>query len=223
MKAADFQQNRANFEAMRKKDPGMNQVAMWVAYNHDRELSLFTQGKPAKVVAARITALAAAVEKAVVSAGLELEMAKFFVPEIKDFDFVLQMNPKWTNLASSSRVQKPKSKFKNLQQEREDIKPQDMAKLSLDPVSAFVKEISDIYRYSILFFYGTEGVGAGHVGGVWHPHNSRHWKANLGYSSIPKKDEDSEEINATINKTAILNEISRIGAELVSKVIVNRA
>jgi U3 small nucleolar RNA-associated protein 22 len=66
MKSADFQVIRTRFEAVRKTDPAMNQFTMFVATNYDQDRSLWTEGRPAKVVAARITTLAGAVVAAAI-------------------------------------------------------------------------------------------------------------------------------------------------------------
>ncbi|KAF8543045.1 Nrap protein [Trichophaea hybrida] len=216
MKADDFTEIRTNFEAMRKKDPAMNHVAMFVASNHDRIHSLWTEGnRPRKVVAARITALARAVDETVKRSSLELGVQKLFALGTGDFDFVLQLNQKYvTRKGKKQHIEK----FKNLQIEEEGVTAEDIARLSFDPCADYVEEISSIYKNSIIFFHGPSQPV---VGGVWIPCNVRKWKPGLGYSTVPVVGGD-EDLNVALNKHAILNEISRIGGELVSKVVVNR-
>jgi len=140
MKADDFAEIRSNFEMMRKKDPAMNHVAMFVASSHDRTLSLWTEGnRPRKVVAARITALAMAVDEAVKRSSLELEMQKLFALGTRDFDFVLQLNPKY--IARKGKKQHVE-KYKNLQIDVEGVTAEDIARLSFDPCTDYVEEIS---------------------------------------------------------------------------------
>jgi len=216
MKADDFAEIRSNFEIMRKKDPAMNHVAMFVASSHDRTLSLWTEGnRPRKVVAARITALAMAVDEAVKRSSLELEIQKLFALGTRDFDFVLQLNPKY--IARKGKKQHVE-KYKNLQIDVEGVTAEDIARLSFDPCTDYVEEISSMYKNSVIFFHGLEQPV---VGGVWIPFNARKWKPGLGYSTVPVTGGD-EDLNVALNKHAILNEISRVGGELVSKVVVNR-
>ena len=215
LKTEDFSKIRDNFTSTRAhSDPAMNHVAMWVASNHDREQSLWTTGnRPAKVVAARITALARA-------ARSQLEPKILFSPATADFDFVLSLSPRFIRGSSGKRSS---TKFKNLEQPGE-VAADDIVRLSFDPAGAFVDEISVLYNGTIIFFSSpTTPV----VGGVWAPSSARKWKAELGYSSIPmggKKGGDGEgEIQVKLNKEGILNEICRIGGELVSELVVNRA
>jgi U3 small nucleolar RNA-associated protein 22 len=59
---------------------------------------------------------------------------------------------------------------------------------------------------------------------VWIPTNPRKWKPNVGFSSLPMPKEDDEEGELTVglNKAAVLNEVARIGGELVKGITVNR-
>lgn len=145
MKADEFATIRENFDAVRKQDPGMNHIAMFLACNHDRADSLWTEGNhPQKVVAARLTALARAADAAVKAAGLDLDINRLFVVESADFDFVLCLNAKLAVLGGV-RGKKPKAeaaKFRNLQVEEEGVTAEDLGKLSFDPCTEFVKEIS---------------------------------------------------------------------------------
>lgn len=151
MKADDFAGIRANFDAMRDKDPVMNRVAMFVASNHDRAHSLWTEGnRPPKVVAARMTALTRAADAAAKkkAGGLELEVHELFAVATGDFDFVLHLNPKYATPPA-----KKVEKYKNLQLEQEErgITAEDIARLSFDPCSDFVDEIS-VFITLLLFF-----------------------------------------------------------------------
>ena len=60
------------------------------------------------------------------------------------------------------------------------------------------------------------------IGGVWCPHSTKNWKPYIGYSTIPRtkksNDGDSKKVETTLNKGAILNEIARIGGDIVTKV-----
>ncbi|KAI5855226.1 Nrap protein [Tricharina praecox] len=220
LKSEDFTKIRENFTNTRTHtDPAMNHVAMWVASNHDREHSLWTTGnRPAKVVAARITALARA-------ARSHLDGKILFSPETAEFDFVLDLNPRFVRGSGVKKSSSSTTKFKNLEQSGE-VTAEDLGRLGFDPVGAFVEEISTLYSGTVIFFSSPSWPV---VGGVWAPSTARKWKAELGYSSIPvaaKKAQEEQEdgdVQVKLNKDAILNEIARIGGELVSRVVVNRA
>lgn len=63
------------FEAWRKIDPGMNHVALLVASKLDLHGIAWTERKPSKVVAARMTSLARSACRAASEGGLKLEPA----------------------------------------------------------------------------------------------------------------------------------------------------
>lgn len=219
LKTDDFNEIRANFEAMRKKDPAMNHVAMFATSNHDRVSSLWTEGnRPQKVVAARITALSRAVDEAVKTQGLELDVSKIFAQSTKDFDFVVRLEQKFV----VRRREKKKAEFKNLAVDDEGVSAEDIARLSFNPAKDFVEEMRQVYTGSVVFFYGPQ---QNVVGGIWVPQGVRKWKPGLGYNTIQvkgKKGEEEQEVMVGVNKKAILNEIERIGGELVKGVVVNR-
>lgn len=212
LKSDDIAKIRESFTSTRAHtDPAMNHVAMWIASNHDREHSLWTTGnRPAKVVAARITALARA-------ATSQLEPEILFSPATTDFDFVLSLNPRFIRGSGKKSFT---TKFKNLEQPGE-VTAEDLSRLSFDPAGAFVDEISALYSGTIIFF---SSPSAPVVGGVWAPNTGRKWKAELGWSSIPvgEKGDEEGEVQIRLNKEGILNEIGRIGGELVRGMVVNR-
>ena len=70
-----------------------------------------------------------------------------------------------------------------------------------------------------------DGDGGDVVAGLWHPANTarRKWKVRMGYSSVPVAGaSDDDDVQADVNKEAILAEMARLGGELVRKVDVNR-
>jgi len=94
------------------------------------------------------------------------------------------------------------------------------------------------YSTSLVFFHGSPSTPI--IGALWAPHTAtvRPWKVNLPYSTIPvpgcekhgksaENDEEGAEIGEpqgalVINKPAILNEIARLGGDLVEWIQVNR-
>ena len=97
-----------------------------------------------------------------------------------------------------------------------------------------------IYTTSLVFFHGSTSTPT--IGALWAPHTSavRPWKVNLPYSTTPiangqnkdkKNHSNDEEAQGeelqndqgmlAINKSAILNEIARLGGELVERIEVN--
>lgn len=136
---SDVEKIIGKFDTLRKSDPALNRVVLFAASNHDQEGTIWTENGPAKVVAARMTALARSTWEGIKNGGLAVNIRDFFVPSLKDYDFVLHLNPSFT--AAGIRGKKPQSKFKNLQKQ-EMITGQDIAKLALDPVEMFLSELS---------------------------------------------------------------------------------
>jgi hypothetical protein len=59
-----------------------------------------------------------------------------FVPSLKEYDFVLRLEPRFT----ASKLRPKASKFKNLQ--KQEATDQDIAKMGLNVVDAFLEELS---------------------------------------------------------------------------------
>ncbi|KXT00773.1 hypothetical protein AC578_2944 [Pseudocercospora eumusae] len=213
LKQADMQTIRTNLEAWRKLDPAMNRVALFAASNLDHDGTTWTDGTPAKVVAGRMTALAKAACAEVAEKQLELDPASLFSSPLSDFDFVLHLNP--TFIAGKTRKSSTSiPTFKNL--ELDTIADTDL--IGFDPVKSFLTELESVYGSAILFFYGASERSV--ITALWSPLTARRsWKVNLAYSTIPVKAEsDDGDVQADLNKTAILAEISRLGGDLIEKV-----
>lgn len=216
LKQADVQGLQTTFEAWRKLDPSLNRVVLFAASNVDQEGTTWTDGRPAKVIAARMTALAKAACAEVDEKHLAIEPSGLFASSLGDFDFVLHLDP------TISGGQKRKgtgngTAFKNLELATLD----DSSLTGLDPISSFLAELEDIYGSAILFFSG--GAERSVIAGLWSPQTApRSWKVNLAYSTVPTKAPKVDEIKAEVNKAAILAEIARLGGDMVERVEVNR-
>lgn len=209
LKQADLQAITTNFEAWRKLDPSLNRIALFAASNVDRDGTTYTDGRPAKVVAGRMTALARAACAEIAEKGLSLDTLSLFSSPLEDFDFVL-------HLASSSKTQKSTTTFKNLSL---DI-TEDCSLIGFDAISDLLHDLEAQYGSAILFFSG------GHertiIGGLWSPLTARRaWKVNLAYSTVPMKGagtDGEDDAQAEINKTAVLAEIARLGGDLIGRI-----
>ncbi|PWW76794.1 Nrap protein [Tuber magnatum] len=188
------------FSATRASDPAMNRYAMVIPTEYDPTGTTFTESGPRKVVAARVTALA----RSAVSASFK----DMFISSTKDYDFVIHIEPRYTLPSVRSKG----SKFKNLQ--KTEMTSQDIAKLGLNVPEAFANELNEIYGDTIVFF--TDG---DIIAGLWNPSSvsGRRWKVNIPYSTIPLVRGNDEEV-LTLNKKSILNEISRLGGEILAKI-----
>ncbi|KAF2723477.1 Nrap protein [Polychaeton citri CBS 116435] len=214
LKQQDARGIQTRFEAWRKLDPAMNRVCLFVASNVDPEGSTYTDGKPAKVVAGRATALAKAACDEAESKGFDLEPTALFSSPLEDFDIVLHLNPQTVG-GAQGRKQKPV--FKNLELATLD----DTSTIGFEPAASFVEELERTYGHAVLFFHGSKERSV--VTGLWSPQTApRSWKVNLAYSSIAMEGKGGEDVQAVANKQAMLSEMARLGGELVKTIQVNR-
>ncbi|RHZ52197.1 hypothetical protein CDV55_103690 [Aspergillus turcosus] len=207
---------RTRFAAWRKIDPAMNNVALFVASDIDTDGISWTQYEmPSKVVAARMSSLAKAAVKLMREKGHALDVSDLFHTSLAPYDFILSLRSKALTevLASSSR-------FKNLQQQ---VIPERADKLTV--VRAFVSELQACFNPNIMFFHGDEQCDV--IAGLWNPHTvkPKNWSLKMTYSTLPValvKPEVKGSEDVYINQTAILNEISRLGAHLIERIDVHK-
>ena len=215
LQQTELQAITTRFEAWRKLDPSLNRVVFFAASNVDQDGVSWTDGKPSKVVASRLTALARAAVSAVEQQKLGLEPASLFVSPVNDYDFVLHLSA--TATGRKRRSSKAAPAFKNLELETLN----DTSLVGYDAVNSFYSELETLYGSSVLFF--VNGTDKPVIAGLWNPQTApRSWKVNLSYSTIPVKTGAEDEVNAEINKEGILAEIARLGGDLITKIDVNR-
>ncbi|KAL4973248.1 Nrap protein [Aspergillus desertorum] len=205
---------RTRFAAWRSIDPAMNSVSMFVGSDVDPEGVTWTQYEmPPKVVAARICTLAKAVMKLVRGQGPRLNLSQLFLPALEPYDFVIHLHPKLLHKRSSSLV-----KFKNLSATTDPALPQKQT-----VVKAFVRDLQACFSPNILFFWASEQSNI--IAGLWNPQTlkQRNWSLGLAYSTMPETmSSPASETSVSINRMAMLNEISRLGLDMVSRVDVHK-
>ena len=103
--------------------------------------------------------------------------------------------------------------FKNLQVQE----PADKTLVGYNPVQSFVEELRTLYDSNLVFFYNEQGGPV--IAGLWNPQTGpRPWKTNLQYSTMPVTVQGEEDPQITINKTATLNDIARLGEDMISRI-----
>lgn len=236
MKSGDLERIQTRFEAWRRIDPAMNRVVLFAATNLDEEGTTWTdKTKPEKVVASRLTALAKAASQAVranddrlingINKHDNTENEDGFTPNtlfstnISDYDIVISVNPKHT--LSHSKSRKSNAQFKNLQAQQSGH--QEIASTPLPEL--FAQELLDIYGDSILWFWNPET--SENIVGLWNPivTGQRNWKVKAGWNSEPLRakrlsQEKSKEVDIKVNKDAVINEIRRLGGDLIKEIVV---
>jgi U3 small nucleolar RNA-associated protein 22 len=198
---------RTRFAAWRSIDPAMNSVSMFVGSDIDPDGVTWTQYEmPAKVVATRICTLAKAVTKVVQEQGPELDVSQLFIPALEPYDFIIHLSTKLQQNRSTAVA-----KFKNLKTSN------DPTRAGKDTVvKAFVRDLQACFSPNIIFFSGNEQSEV--IGGLWNPVTlkPKSWSLGLAYSTVPA------DATVSINRGAMLNEISRLGLGVVSSIEVQK-
>lgn len=195
------------FEAWRKIDPALNRVVLFAASNVDTDGTTWTDhARPAKVVAARMTALAKAAVAHVKDVGTNLELENLFVSSLDEYDLLIKLHPKYVKLGQPIKLSN--SGYKNLQS------AVDNDSVGFHPIKLFIADLEKCFGAALVLFWNENGGDV--VAGLWNPQtDGRGWKLKLGYSSVPTVQEKDGEVFAYLNKEGIVNEISRLGGELV--------
>ena len=205
---------RTRFDAWKEIDPAMNKMVMFAASNIDKDGLTWTETGPTRVAAARFTDLAKAACEIVRKQGADVDVLSLFTSPTSAFDFLLHIQSQYQRGMSQEFK---KSKFKNLQLADEDENDTIL-------VDGFVEELRSVYGHDVLFFYNNQKFDV--IAGLWNPQTeSRPWKVNLGYSSTPKAsdiEEGDEQHKVSLNKSATLNDIARLGGDLIAAVEVHR-
>jgi U3 small nucleolar RNA-associated protein 22 len=222
MKTEEVAAITTRFEAWRNIDPALNRVVMFAASNIDADGTTWTDhGKPPKVIAARLTALAKAAVSEVKDTGLSLDIRSLFVSTLGDYDVLIRLNTKFSRQLRTKK--ETNGEFKNLQLQLGTSKV-DSETVGYNPYQLFLRELKLAFGQALVFFYDENGGDV--IAGLWNPQTeTRAWKLKLGYSTKPVKAPSIgvEEVEgggplAQVNKAAILNEIARLGGDLVSKI-----
>ena len=218
LKAADVQSIKTRFEAWRKLDPSLNRIVIFAASSLDQDGTTWTDGRPQRVVAGRMTALAKAACAEVQEKQVALEPASLFASPLTDYDVVLHLDPALCGCKKRAGASNGTT-FKNLELAAEDAE----SMIGFDAAQLLLSKLETSYGSAVMFFAG--GSERPVIAGLWSPQTApRGWKMNLAYSTIPKTSsakEEEESVRAEINKDAILAEIARLGGDLVESIEVS--
>ncbi|KAH9830705.1 U3 small nucleolar RNA-associated protein 22, partial [Teratosphaeria destructans] len=210
LKVPEAQSIRTKFEAWRKLDPGLNRVVLFTASNVDPDGTTYTDGRPARVVAGRMTALAKAACSQLERYSLDLDARSLFQSPLSDYDFVIHLNAATTGIGLKNRqgASNGTARFKNL--ELAALNDESMIRYS--PASSFLAELEEVYGSAIVFFSGGEERGV--IAGLFSPQTTakRGWKVNLAFSTVPVR--EGGEVKAELNREGVVGEIGRIGGDL---------
>ncbi|KAF7590172.1 hypothetical protein BBP40_003193 [Aspergillus hancockii] len=203
---------RTRFTGWRNVDPAMNTVALFVASDLDADGVTWTQYEmPPKVVAARMSMLTKAAVKLLREKDFNLDVSDLFHTSLAPYDFIVNLRSKAllddrvASLMNYKNLNGPEAKDRS-------------AKATL--VRTFVRDLQACFSPNILFFHGDERCDV--IAGLWNPQAAKpkSWSLKMAYSSLPtvleSSRKDSDEVS--INRDAVLNEISRLGGALVDNI-----
>jgi len=216
LRATDVEPINTRFEAWRKIDPALNRVVMFAASNVDGDGNTWTDGgRPAKVVAGRMTSLAKAAVELINKEGIALDFGQLFESSLDEYDVVIHLNDRLVKRMRKDKSSKP-AKFKNLELQNGNGRAPDSSMVGFSPAQLLVADLERVFGQAMLFF--TEESDAEVIAGLWNPQaEERSWKLSLGYSSIPVSGQDGTYM-ARLNKEGILNEIAQLGGSLIKDI-----
>ena len=211
MSRQDFDAINVRFEAWKKIDPTMDRIAIFAASDVDPDGITWTEQGPNRVVAARFRSLARAACDLVKRDGIDTDPKALFTPSIADYDFIVHLKP---DVINGDKLKKSLTKFKNIQTQVHEA----LLVVGFDPVKLYLDELRGMCGRNVIFFHDEDEGRC--IAALWNPQTSpRPWKVNLTYSTSPMSSlgvGSTEEVG--INKTAILNDITRLGGDMVSRI-----
>jgi U3 small nucleolar RNA-associated protein 22 len=146
-------------------------------------------------------------------ATADLSPESLFSPDFSEYDIVISINPKHT--LNPSKKRKSELQFKNLEMQQTSRKT-----TSTPLAQLFAQELLDIYGDAVLWFWDVETLDK--IVGLWNPvvTGQRSWKIKAGWNSEPvrKKGEEGKDMDAKVNKPAVVNEIKRLGGDLIKEI-----
>lgn len=225
---------RNRLEGWRKIDPNLQHTVLVVASSHDSRGTAYTttagEPLPSRVVAARMTTLAAAACHLVRERGIDLDPRALFAPALAEFDILIRLDARAVKAVLRDDDGAGRSIFKNLDARTgRALRP-----VARHPVATLLALLKRCYGSGVaapLVFFGGEADTV--IAAVWNPLvHRRSFRVNLHCAFRPvgeegrvaageAGDEDEETVNrdvVEVDRDAILAEIARIGGALIEKV-----
>lgn len=222
MPATAYAELETRFQAWKKLDPAMNNVAWFIGTNVDPTGTIWTQGSsPSKVIAGRVTALAKAAIELLRSKSTEMQeqdWKNLFVSPLVDFDFVIYLKKSVVRGAVKGKNSgNGVVKFKNLQVQ-EDM---DVESVGHDVAALYLNDLERCFGSVVLFF---RGEGDRVIAGLWKPSalGTKEWRVRLGYSSalVAGADGNEGDVKCVVNKEGMMVEMAALGEGMIEKITV---
>jgi U3 small nucleolar RNA-associated protein 22 len=140
-----------------------------------------------------------------------------FTPALSDFDIVIH--------TTNPSVRSFKSSYKNLEIQSSFPSHDEVVVKSTNVIDELYKDLSRKFQDSLILFYSSTNQHpypskTNVIGGIWYKEVSqpKKFKVYLGYSTRPTGHGDDDDAMVEVNKAAIIEEIKRLGGDLVSSV-----
>lgn len=197
----------ARYDEVRRSDPRMNRVVLFVATSHDASGTAYTNDGPSRVVANQMTKLARSACDLVKTKGMDLDPRSLFQSSLKHYDFVIRLNSKTIKSLLKDGIKQ--SHYKNL----DGGNSTSALPLVQHPTVVFVDQLRVTYSNALVFFHGGEDDNT--VGVLFNPELSKRTrKVDMPCAYKPGSEQGSLEVD----RQAIVGEIARIGADLIEKI-----
>lgn len=228
------------FAAWRKVDPNLNRAVLLVGSSLDTDGTGWTDwAHPPKVAATRMTYLAKEAVRVSIEDSGKKDLNALFSSSLKDYDFVLRLEPRFSKQDASRSRSKVGRIFKNLQLQTDASSSRE--EQSYDPGHSLLAELEEAYGRAAVFFHGSSPVDdESFIAGLWKPEavGNRQWRQRLGYSTRPlslvgdqpavdghdeaEVGDQDDAVTITLCKEAVLHEIAQLAGDLVRVIEVNR-
>ncbi|KAJ2456177.1 U3 snoRNP protein [Coemansia sp. RSA 2336] len=200
-------------------------------------------GTVSVVLTRRLRSLARAalnVIHACVGVGSDADLPQVFTAPMSDYSFVLKLDKSVvcrqfdqppSLVQPTHERSETKEVFKNLlpdMQQAQAVRVKQHSNLfgqpnmvGFDPVSLFVRDLVNVYRGSVLFFY--DMYGGRHIAGLWNPAFMKNspFAASMDANMMPVPDEKvGSKPAVAVNKQAVIEEIIRLGEGLIEDCVV---
>lgn len=210
----------AAFAAHRRADPSLSRAAFFIATESDRAGKMWAWEKPSRLVAARVQELArAALHTLEDQARFPPDVEVLFNTPTAGYDFLIHIDER-----ASTRQHQTLRPTRRVSSEGKDP-----LRFDYDPVTAFVSYLQSLYGEDTILFLSDPNGGL-IVGGIFHPAltTPHAFRPTL---TVPMVRLDTDEAagdaqaakvkkaKMVVDRQAVLEEIGRLGAGIVSRVV----
>ncbi|THH22517.1 hypothetical protein EUX98_g8176 [Antrodiella citrinella] len=193
-----------------------------ISTEFDPEGYMWTRDAPDAIMARRIQTIAGATWSCLQT--LEdgnLDVMTIFAHPVQQYDFIVELNPALLpryhqNIIADPTVWARKAKYANVEVAEGS---HSATQPGYDPAQLLFNDLSRVYKDTFMLFH--DPLGGERIGGVWDPRlqDPRAFKILGKFSSIPVAQESGKDkATVALNKDAILWEIERFGAGLITNI-----